>query len=285
MTYPKISIVTVSYNQATYLETTIKSVLEQNYPNLEYIIIDGGSTDGSLEIIKKYAHALAYYESAKDNGMYDALNKGFSRATGDIMAWINSDDMYISNAFFVVAELFSKFQNINWLSGTPVGLDENNRIISIGSIRKWSKYNYYLRDYRWIQQESVFWRKSLWLKAGGKIDDSLKLAGDFELWLRFFSHEKLYTVNAPLGCFRLRSKDQKSLDFLPEYIQEVNNLLNKEQLSDKDKIILQKIEKYRRLLKIPYSHRIFPGLKKYEKLFEYPEDIVFDRRTQQYILK
>ena len=89
----KISVVTVCYNMAQYIETTIKSVLSQDYPNLEYIVIDGGSTDGTQQIIEKYKDQLAYYVSEPDNGMYDAINKGFSKATGDIIAWINADDV------------------------------------------------------------------------------------------------------------------------------------------------------------------------------------------------
>ena len=94
---PKISIVTPSFNQAQFIEETILSVLNQNYPNLEYIIIDGGSTDGSVDIIKKYADKIAYWVSEKDSGMYDAINKGFGKSTGEILAWINSDDIFFDN--------------------------------------------------------------------------------------------------------------------------------------------------------------------------------------------
>ena len=283
--YPRITIVTVSYNQASYLESTIKSVLNQNYPNLEYIIMDGGSTDGSLEIIKKYAHTLAYYESAKDNGMYDALNKGFKKSTGEIMAWINSDDIYIPNSFFIVAEIFSKFQNINWLLGCSSLLDEKNRIVKISPVSKWAKYNYYLGEWRWIQQESVFWRKSLWEKTGSRINTSLKVAGDFELWLRFFRYDNLYSLNAPLGCFRLRSKNQKTIDLMDEYTKEAEELLTTEEISDEDRKTLSKIQKYRKLLKLPVSRFYYPLKKKHDALFNYPKELIFDRYKQEYILK
>ena len=115
MTTPRISIITPNYNQEDFLEQTILSVIGQNYPNLEYIIIDGGSTDGSVEIIKKYEKHLSHWVSEPDSGLYHALQKGFSRSTGEIMGWINSDDILHRKSLFVLAEVFSTNDEIDWL--------------------------------------------------------------------------------------------------------------------------------------------------------------------------
>ena len=129
--YPKITIVTPNYNCEKYLEKTILSVINQNYPNLEYIIIDGGSNDSSIEIIKKYENYLTYWISEPDNGMYEAIQKGFDKSTGEIMAWINSDDMYHKNSFFTVADIFSNFKQVSWLTGANTNYDEFDRTVYV----------------------------------------------------------------------------------------------------------------------------------------------------------
>lgn len=283
--YPKISIITAVFNGEKYLEETILSVLEQNYPFLEYIIIDGGSTDRSVDIIKKYESRLSYWISEKDNGMYHAIQKGFEKATGDIMAWINSDDIYHNKSFFTVAEIFSSFPQVHWIQGNPSILDAKGRTVYFQPLRKWSKYNYYLDDYAWIQQESTFWSRSLWQRAGGQLNTSLKYAGDFELWLRFFRHEKLYITKALLGGFRSWSNTQISGGRFSDYIKEVKSCLEKEPLSGEVKQRLSEIQKQKRL--IDFTSRLNIGsLKlKYEKLFEYPPQIVFDTKEQKFELR
>ena len=124
--YPKISIITPTYNSVAFLEATIKSVIEQNYPNLEYIIIDGGSNDGTVEIIERYAEHLAYWISEPDKGMYDALQKGFDKSTGDILGWLNSDDLHFEWTLELIARLFTRFEQVDWLTSNIIsGMDED----------------------------------------------------------------------------------------------------------------------------------------------------------------
>lgn len=283
MAFPKISIVTPSYNQGQYLEETILSVIGQNYPNLEYVIIDGGSTDNSVEIIKKYEKHLTYWISEKDNGMYHAIQNGFEKTSGDIMAWINSDDKYHPKSLFVVAEIFSNYPKVEWLQGLPSLIDETGRVVSLPGFRKWSKYNYLLAEYEWIQQESCFWKRSLWERSGSTLDTSLKYAGDFELWLRFFNTAELYSVNTIIGAFRGRNKNQFSVEMLGDYRKEVNVLLAKRltNLSKEEKIQLQKLMRYIKIYgRIPIlKSRLY---KNHINNFKYPPKIFFDRMSQSF---
>jgi hypothetical protein len=202
MTYPKISIVTPSFNQAKFLEQTICSVLDQNYPNLEYIVIDGGSTDGSVEIVKKYADRLAYWVSEKDGGHAHAINKGFSRSTGEIMAWINSDDMYVPWTLATVAEVFSSMPEVRWITGTSAMWNERGAMTRTREQLK-NRFDFIL-DRGWcIQQESTFWRRSLWEDAGAALDETYPCLCDAGLWARFFAHTELCSVRGVLGGYRL----------------------------------------------------------------------------------
>jgi len=232
----KISIVTPSYNQVSFLQETIDSVLSQQDSNCEYVIIDGGSTDGSVDLIKQHARWLTYWISEPDQGHYDAINKGFSHTTGDIMGWINSDDKYTPWAFSVVRDIFTQFPEIQWLSTVQaLGWNVKGQATSINFSGGFNRTSFLKGgnlptrgsfQRRFIQQESTFWRRSLWEQAGGRLDDTLRLAADFELWARFYRQSELYGVLAPLGGFRSHG-NQRSVLHADQYLAEAELVLKR----------------------------------------------------------
>lgn len=226
---PSISIVTPNYNTADYIERTLQSVVEQDYPNLEYVVVDGNSTDGSQDIISKYHDRLSGYVSESDEGHSDALNKGFAMTSGDIMGWINSDDILLPGALNAIGELFAKYPEVEWITGQPTVIDDDGTW-KLHNLRKWSRVRFLNGNYRWVQQESTFWRRSLWERAGGQLNPDVELAVDFELWTRFFREAELYTYQLPLGCFRYR-EGQRSKAFREAYEAEALGVIQREAAS------------------------------------------------------
>lgn len=197
MTLPKITVVTPSYNQGQFLEQTIKSVLEQNYSNLEYIIMDGGSTDNSVEIIKRYEQHLTYWQSQPDGGQSAAINAGFKMATGEILCWLNSDDQFCPNTLQAIGQYFCDHQDCEWVSGgtefrCPA---DGGDVISHAYMNPgWSMANFWFYghpDGAFCPQPSTFWRRRLWNRVGGYVREDKPNSMDYELWLRFCASAEL----------------------------------------------------------------------------------------------
>ncbi len=187
--YPLVSIVTPSFNQAPFLEATIRSVLEQDYPRIEYFVMDGGSTDGSREIIERYAPRLAGWVSQKDRGQTDAINQGFARANGQILAWLNSDDTYQPGALRAAVD----YLRAHPLTGMVYG--DCNFIDAAGSTigrfpAAQTDYRRLRQGYVHIPQQAAFWRAELWQQVG-PLDPSFYFAMDYDLWVRLAKISKL----------------------------------------------------------------------------------------------
>jgi len=176
-----VSIVTPSYNQALYLEQTIQSVLEQAYPRIEYIVVDGASTDNSFEIIKKYNDRLAYWISEKDSGQAEAINKGFARARGEILAWLNSDDYYLPDTVSAVVRCFEENPDVVMAYGDMLAVDGNGQTINLLKYKQLSLED--LLSFQIIGQPSVFFRRSA-LEKAGLLDTSFHFMLDHHLWIR-----------------------------------------------------------------------------------------------------
>lgn len=224
---PKIHLVTPNYNGADYLEETILSVLQQGYENLHYTLVDGASQDGSRDILERYRGAVSEVIIEPDDGHADALNKSFATPHGDIMGWINSDDILLPGCLSIVGRIFATYPEVSWVTGLPTTCDLTSKLTYVGPTKNWSRLRFLAGDHLWIQQESTFWRRSLWEKAGGQLDTRFKVANDFELWSRFFRHADLHTVESMLGCFRVREGQRSDVD-RARYMREVDTVLKRE---------------------------------------------------------
>ena len=291
----KFSIVTPTYNCEKYLIETIESILSQKGKfDIELIFVDNLSSDNTLNIIKNYQNLITekQYEihcnsinlkiiSEMDYGMYDALNKGFSIATGDIYAWANSDDIYFPGAFEVVSDVFYKFPEIQWLKGITSYIDENSKITRFGRcymyFQKWIRKGIYGRKLYFIQQSSTFWRPELWKKVNG-LDSHLKLAGDFGLWIKFAKYTPLYSLNYFTDCFRFRNGQLS--ENKEKYFKECDSLI------EIDKNIENNIENYKikrekySLYIRPLIYILFFGIQKFHLV-----DIDINKEKIHYKLK
>jgi hypothetical protein len=176
-----VSIISPSYNQAAYLEQTIRSVLDQGYPELEYVIVDGGSTDGSLEIIKRHADRLAWWVSEKDSGQAEAINKGMKRAHGEIVAWLNSDDVYLPGAIAGAVKAFAAHPQAVMVYGDTRAVDAENHTLNVLRYRQLSLED--LLCYQILGQPAVFMRRSAFEASGG-LDPSYHFMLDHQLWIK-----------------------------------------------------------------------------------------------------
>lgn len=199
----KISIITPSYQQAAYLEQTIQSVLDQGYANLEYIVIDGGSTDGSLEILQRFSDSLTYWVSEPDNGQTHAINKGLTRATGDVLAYLNSDDLLLPGSLQYVADSFSSHSEVKWLCGSVIEFGPRKYPTHLLQSRKPSSIAAHLITPYHFWQQGIFWRREV-ADDIGTFDVELHFVMDHEYWTRMlFSGYQPTIVEQPLAAMRM----------------------------------------------------------------------------------
>jgi glycosyltransferase involved in cell wall biosynthesis len=199
---PRLSIVIPTLNQGETIEHTLLSIIHQDYTNFEIIVVDGGSSDNTYEIISKYQAWISYYISGQDSGQSNALNIGFRLATGDIYAWINSDDYYLPLAFSRVSKIFLSNKDVNLVVGAGDVITKDCKflkhispmLMNSNNVIKWL-------NGEWIMQQSCFWSSDLWHRTGG-VDESLKLLMDFDLWFKFSKYARSYILNESLAVMR-----------------------------------------------------------------------------------
>ncbi len=214
----KISIVVPSFNQVRWLRGCIESILSQNYANLELIVMDGGSTDGSVEIIESYADRISYWQSQPDGGQYCAIEDGLNRATGEVLGWLNADDLYLPWTLRTIASVFSQLPEVEWLTSNSPMITSAGGIAFAGGICRVVSKDAFLdglyvpgasNSLGVIVQEGTFWRRSLWERTMPRFTTVAPLAGDFELWSRFFKTADIHNLALPLAAMT-RHREQRS---------------------------------------------------------------------------
>ena len=218
--WPKISIVTPSYNQGQFIEETIRSVLLQNYPNLEYIIMDGGSTDNSVKIIKKYEPWLTYWVSEKDNGQADAIQKGFQKATGEVIGWLNSDDFFLPDALVKVGEKIHEDPGMEFIVGGGMLVDNEGRLFD--------KYYSFPQSFesllsigQFSLQMSSFWRRDVYSEIGG-LDTGLRFCFDYDFFLRLTRRRQPGGIDSLLSASRMHPGSKTSTIFVTVALPEAD---------------------------------------------------------------
>jgi glycosyltransferase involved in cell wall biosynthesis len=220
---PRISIITPSYNQGPFIERTIRSVLDQDYPDLEYFVVDGGSSDSTVDILKRYETRLSWV-SEKDRGQTDAINKGIRKATGDVIAYLNSDDVYAPGALLRIGEFFRDHPDAMWATGRCRIIDEQDQEVR-GAITAYK--NFLLRHFRYsvllvtnpVSQPATFWRRRL-MDDVGLFNENEHLVMDYDYWLRIGRKYPLAVIEEYLAGFRVYPTSKTSSSFLTTFRQE-----------------------------------------------------------------
>ena len=204
---PKFSIVTPSYNQGGFVEWTIKSVLDQRYPELEYIFMDGGSQDQTLEVIERYRSRFFHCQSAPDGGQSAAIADGLSKANGDILCYLNSDDMLLPGALNYVADFFQKNPEVDVIYGHRCIINQHNQVVGHWILPPHS--NYLMKRWDLIPQETTFWRRRIFERAGN-VSPTYRFAMDYDLFVRYMTEGKFYRANRFLAAFRVHEDSKTS---------------------------------------------------------------------------
>ena len=253
--WPKISIVTPSYNQGQFIEETIRSVLLQGYPNLEYIIIDGGSTDDSVEIIKKYEPWLKYWVSEPDKGQSHAINKGWKMATGEIFAYLNSDDTYLPGAIIAAESFLTEHPDISMIYGNCNFVDEEGKVICTYNGKEFDVKEMLFANI--IPQQTVFFRDYV-LDKIGYLDESLHMTMDMDMWIRIGLKLKLKYIAVLLANMRRYASNKTTAqigDFLPERLKVIKKVIARPDVPEDIKVLKRKAYSHNYIIEGTHYYR------------------------------
>jgi glycosyltransferase involved in cell wall biosynthesis len=201
-TFPRITIVTPALGRDQWLEATVRSVVYQDYPNLEYIVIDDGASPERRSILDRYTTNFSWQTCPQGTELCAALNLAFAKSTGEILGWLEPGEMLHTNGVAVVGGVFAAMPTVEWITGRPFNFSLSGMPTGMKHLERWSRFRFLAGGNKYIHHETTFWRRSLWERAGARLATEYGLAGEFDLFVRFFRHARLYSVDALIGGFR-----------------------------------------------------------------------------------
>jgi glycosyltransferase involved in cell wall biosynthesis len=228
LAWPRITIVTVVDGGDEYLEETIRSVVHQGYPNLEYIVVEDDSDEQRREIIRQYEEDLSWRFFPPRTSACAAINAAFAESSGEIMGWLEPGDMLHTKGLFVLGSVFSSFPKLSWITGRPFNFTPGGLPAGIKHLERWSRMRFLAGGNKYIHRDTTFWRRSLWEQAGSSLQAEYGLAAEFELFMRFFRHARLYSVDALIGGYRTHPGNHSVSDSHRRYNELCDEIADRE---------------------------------------------------------
>jgi glycosyltransferase involved in cell wall biosynthesis len=226
--FPRITIVTPALDRDEFLEATVRSITSQDYPNLEFIVIEDGTSPDRRRVLDKYASHFRWEVCAPGTELCAAVNAAFAKSAGEILGWLEPGDMLHTNGLQVIGGVFSTFPDVEWITGRPFNFSPSGKPAGLKHLERWSRIRFLAGGNKYIHRDTTFWRRSLWEKSGGALSTEYGLAGEFDLFLRFFRHTRLYSVEALIGGYRTHPGNYSKSGSHSRYNQICDGLADRE---------------------------------------------------------
>lgn len=225
---PRITIVTPVTAHDEHLEATIRSVVHQDYPNLEYIVIEDGTSSDRRRVLEKYESKFCWQNCPPGTELCAALNLAFAKSSGEILGWLEPGDMLHTNGLHVIGSVFTCFRDVEWITGRPFNFSPTGLPAGLKHLERWTRMRFLAGGNKYIHRDTTFWRRSLWERAGGTLATEFGAAGEFELFVRFFRHARLYSVDALIGGYRTHPGNHSASGSHRQYNQICDEIADRE---------------------------------------------------------
>ena len=225
---PRITIVTPAVADDEHLEATIRSVVHQDYPNLEYVVIEDGTSRERRRILQKYESTFSWQTCATGTELCAALNLAFAKSSGEILGWLEPGDMFHINGVRVIGSVFASFPDIEWITGRPFNFTPSGMPTGLKHLERWSRIRFLAGGNKYLHRETTFWRRGLWERAGGALSTEYGVAGEFDMFIRFFRYAPLYSVEALIGGYRTHPGNHSAAGSHRKYNQICDDIADRE---------------------------------------------------------